>query len=227
MLQTIRQRVVKIRPLVMIGLVCAAVSAAGCAQGQYIARATLQWPGASPRQLDDAVAAPVGRALFGGTNGIVAVTSISSPGKVEVYATSDGLTRKAVFEQAVSESLADAAAMLPRGVVAGPIEVLPNGQPVPRPTVHNVNQLRIDIDRAKLVDAEVTEKDADEAAARTHAGDAFRVPDDGTLTPLMARQMIKAMSATTVPSREKPVTLGDVANVHFVAEPDLLVRHWP
>ena len=217
--------VVCVRSLVFFGLLAAL--AGGCTQGPYITHATIQWPGASLRQVDESVARPVGRHLFGATNGALQVIAISSAGKVELYARSDGITKQPDFVQAMSQSLADSAGMLPRGVVAGPIELLPKGEPVPQPTVHSVDELSIDIDRVKLIDTGLSYDDVSRAVARAREDEAFRPPADAATTAATARRMIQVLNATTLPSRYKPVTLGDVTSISVVAVPDVIERHWP
>ncbi len=214
-----------IRPLPVLALL--ATLAGGCTHGPYVTRATIQWPGASLRQVDESIAKPVGRHLFGATNGVVQVVAISSAGKVDLYAQSDGLTKQIEFVGAIGGSLADAAATLPRGAAAGPVELLPQGQPIPQPPVHSVDELSIDIDQAKLIDAGLSYDDVARAVAQAREGEAFHPPADGSTTPAAARHMTQVLQATTLPSRDKPVTLGDVTTIHVVTVPDVIERHWP
>jgi multidrug efflux pump subunit AcrB len=217
------------RPLLIVGLVITGALAGGCrAQGPYITHATIEWPGATLRQLDESVAKPVGQRLFASTNGVVEVTSISSAGKVDLYATSDGLARQHDFVQAISGSLTDAADTLPRGAAAGFVELLPKGEAVPEPPVHPVDKLRIDIDRAKLIDAGLSYDDVSRAVAKAREQEiAFLPPASGPTTAPAVRHMIDVLDATILPSRDKPVTLGEVAHIHVVPEPDVIERHWP
>jgi hypothetical protein len=177
--------------------------------------------------VDDSVARPVGRHLFGATNGVVEVVAISSASKADFYAKSDGLTKQPEFVQTMSGSLADAGGQLPRGAVPGPIELLPQGQAIPQPPVHSVGELSIDIDRAKLIDTGLSYDDVSRAVAKAREDEAFRVPADGSVTPAAAQHMVQVLNATTLPSRDKPVTLGDVTAIHVVAVPDIIERRWP
>jgi multidrug efflux pump subunit AcrB len=204
-----------------------AALAGGCTHGPYITHATIEWPGATLRQVDESVAKPVGRHLFGTANGVVEVTSVSSAGKVDLYARSDGMTKQPEFVQSMSESLAESTETLPRGALAGALEVLPKGKPISHPPVHSVEELSIDIDRFKLIDSGLSYDDVSRAVARAREDEAFHVPAGSSVTPAAAQHMIQVLNATTLPSRDKPVTLGDVTSIHIVAVPDVVEHHWP
>jgi len=225
MLPTNSPSIVHIRNFLLFAILAA--SAEGCTYGPFITHAAIQWPGATLRQVDESVARPVGRHLFGATNGVVQVIAISSAGNVDFYAKSDGLTKQPEFVGAMTGSLSDSTGMLPRGAAAGPIEVLPPGQPIPQPQVHTANELSIDIDRAKLIDTGLSYDDVGRAVAKAREDEAFRLAPQETPTEAKIQHMIQVLNATTLPSRDKPVTLGDVTSIHVVPVPDVLVRHWP
>jgi multidrug efflux pump subunit AcrB len=216
------------RALQAFALLFAAAATIGCStQGPYITHATIQWPGATPRQMDQVIARPVGQRLFGATNGVVRVTSISTAGKVDFFATSDGLTKEQTFVEAMGASLADSVDALPRNAAAGPIEVLPKGQAIPPLPPGSVEDLSIEPDRARLIDAGITEDDVARAVAKAREDEAFGPAANAPATAPSAEREIQVLKAATLPSRDKPITLGDVARIQVVAVPDAIERRWP
>jgi len=167
-----------------------------------------EYPGASPKVIDDVVCAPIRQQLFG-MEGALAITCVSSYNLAEIYVEGTPNFDFATLSQQADARTQLAVPVLPSGAKIREVADV-SGQTIPPPLdIHNVDSFEVNINREKAARLGVALSEISQAMKE-------------------AQKPGKIFSEVKIKSSDgKTILLTDVATIKTVSEPDHIVVRWP
>lgn len=180
---------------------------------QRMVRVTLQWPGASPQEVSDALAAAVETTLLGLPH-VDSITSISSAGKLDSYVVMARDSRPdEVLGRIVEELPRD---QFPAEADTPSVELLPTTATMPDVSSTQVDYIVVDLDRSAI---------AKHAIPIGKVLSTMQEQAGGSASDMSRLPKLRAIQVTATDNRRVPFT--ELAEIRVEKQPSHIVTRWP
>ncbi|MCK4623725.1 MAG: efflux RND transporter permease subunit [Phycisphaerae bacterium] len=188
---------------------------AGCAaQSEPIVRITVEYPGASPEDIERTLTLTIETKLHSVEN-TQSITSISSEGKVEIYAKGIKGTDPTKFTNQIKKAVDSVEEELPVDAKPATVQLLGDGVEIPKVNIQPVDEIQIIINNEKANALGISREQIFNAMRRTLKD---RQVEQGN---------VKTIGEIILTVDGKKILLKDVAEIELVQRPGSIVRKYP
>ena len=198
----------------LLSLTAIIVVLSGCDNDtRRIIRVTTQYPGATPQQVAETLAAPVENSLLGLPN-VDSITSISTSGRLESYIEFTPDSRPDEMLARIAESLPTK--QFPNEATAPSLKLLPNTESIPTVKPTDIDYIVFELNREKVANYGISVANVLSAMQEQASGSAS---DMSRLAKLHKVQV-------TAPN-DRRVPLLELGEIRLEKQPTHIVTRWP